>query len=96
MIANPTTTENTYVALDYISINFPEVYAKFNREVLNVNVLALHIECRQFVTISNLYGHPFLMALFSFFQADEQYELCRDIRKQVQVNNWLVGDCKII
>lgn len=92
MKANSTIIEKTFVALDYISINYPDTYERFNREVLNVNILALHIETRQFITIMHLYGYSFLIALEKFFIAAEEFENCIAMRRQVEVWNYLTND----
>jgi len=62
------------------SINRP-----FKISVSDWNSLVFNIEARQWFTLHCYYGHAFMIGLLKYYEQEDNYEICAEIKKDIEL-----------
>ena len=65
---------------------------KFIINDYTVNNILENINNKRFNTIMYLYGYKFLLELLKLYEENEMYEICEEIKIQIEKHNILVND----
>ena len=66
---------------------------KFIVNTSTVKSILLHLKTQKFDVLMYLYGHPFVIELLKILEEYEEYEMCAEIKRQIEEHNALVKDC---
>lgn len=58
----------------------------------NVKTVLLYLVTKKYDTIMYLFGHEFLLKIMNMYEGYENYEVCDDIVKQIQLHNTMFDE----